>query len=62
MTKKAMIKEESPGVYSIYPEWEEVGRGEFVLVPEPEEPSAGLSTEKKVRTKEIQPGLYEILE
>jgi hypothetical protein len=62
MTKKAMLKSEGPGLFSVDPEWEEIGKGEYILSSEPEEPSAFVSGIEKVKTEEIRPGLYIVLD
>jgi hypothetical protein len=63
MTKKAILNEESHGLYSVdAPEFEEISPGLYSFSSESDPVVDSYSGFEKVKMKEIQPGLYEINE
>jgi hypothetical protein len=62
VSEYALSSDEGPGLFSVDHEWEEIGKGEYVLSSEPQEPSAFVSGIKKVKTEEICPGRYIVLD
>ena len=63
MTKKAMVKEEQHGLYKRSSRvGEKISPGSYSFTVEPKEPISTISTREKAKTRQIEPGLYEVLE